>query len=72
MVATAITWIDGAHFEQAPPRRYPTTKRTEYAFAALRCRLAQDLGGEGFGIACADPGKPTQNPLIAAVMKLVA
>jgi hypothetical protein len=52
MAATAITWIDGAHFEQAPPRRCPTTKRTEYAFANLRCRLAQDLGGEGFGIDC--------------------
>jgi hypothetical protein len=72
LAATAITWIYGAHLEQAPPRRYAATKRTEYAFADLRRRLAQDLGGEGFGIACADPGKPTQNPLIAAVMKLVA
>jgi hypothetical protein len=72
MAATAITWIYGAHLEQAPPRRYPTTKRTEYAFADLRRRLAQDLGGEGFGIDCGGANKPTQNPLIAAVMKLVA
>jgi hypothetical protein len=46
MAATAITWIYGAHLEHAPPRRYSTTKRTEYAFADLRRRLAQDLGGE--------------------------
>jgi len=58
--------------EQAPPRRYPTIKRTEYAFADLRRQLAHDLGGEGFGIGCGDAGTPTQNPLIAAVMKLVA
>jgi hypothetical protein len=72
MVATAITWIYGAQLAKAPPRRYATTKRTEYAFADLRRRLAQDLGGEGFGIDCADPGKPPQNPLLAAVMALVA
>jgi len=52
MAATAITWIYGAHLEHAPPRRYSTTKRTEYAFADLRRRLAQDLGGEGFGSDC--------------------
>ena len=53
MAATAITWIYyGAHLEQAPPRRYSTNKRTEYAFADLRRQLAQDLGGEGFGIDC--------------------
>jgi hypothetical protein len=72
MVATAITWIYGAHLEQAPPRRYATTKRTEYAFADLRRRLAHDLGGEGFGIDCEDPGKPAKNWLLAAVMALVA
>ena len=72
MAATAITWIYGAHLEHAPPRRYPTTKRTEYAFADLRRRLAQDLGGEGFGIDCVGANRPTRNPLIAAVMALVA
>ena len=71
MAATAITWIYGAHLEHAPPRRYSTTKRTEYAFADLRRRLAQDLGGEGFGSDCGGASKPTQNPLIAAVMRLV-
>jgi hypothetical protein len=72
MAATAITWIYGEQLAKAPPRRYATTKRTEYAFADLRRRLAQDLGGEGFGIDCADPGKPVQNRLLAAVMALAA
>jgi hypothetical protein len=64
---------NGEHLAKAPPRRYAATKRTEYAFAGLRRRrLAQDLGGEGFGIDCADPGKPAQNPLLAAVVALVA
>ena len=72
MAATAITWIYGEQLAKAPPRRYATTQRIEYAFADLRRRLAQDLGGEGFGIDCADPGKPPQNPLLAAVMALVA
>jgi hypothetical protein len=39
MAATANTWIDGGHLEP-PLRRYPTTKRTKYAFANLQRRLA--------------------------------
>lgn len=72
MAATTITWIYGAHLHQAPPRRYATTKRTEYAFADLRRALAKDLGGQGFGIDCRVPGNPSRNPLISAVMDLVA
>jgi hypothetical protein len=72
MAATAIVWIYGAHLEKTPPRRYPTTQRTEYAFADLRRTLSKDLGGRGFGIDCAAGSKPTRNPLIAAVMELVA
>ena len=72
MAATTITWIYGAHLHQAPPRRYATAKRTEYAFADLRRALAKDLGGQGFGIDCRVPGNATRNPLIATVMDLVA
>jgi hypothetical protein len=72
MAATTIVWIYGAHLDQAPPRRYATAKRTEYAFADLRRVIAKDLGGRGFGIDCAAGRKPGRNPLIAAVMDLVA
>ena len=72
MAATTITWIYGAQLAKAPPRRYATAKRTEYAFADLRRALAKDLGGHGFGIGCEKSGKGVRNPLIGAVMDLVA
>jgi len=72
MAATAIVWIYGAHLDKAPPRRYATAKRTEYAFGDLRRSLAKDLGGRGFGMDCEGDGKAVRNPLIAAVMALVA
>jgi hypothetical protein len=72
MAATAIVWIYGAHLDKAPSRRYATAKRTEYAFGDLRRSLAKDLGGRGFGMDCAEDGKAVRNPLIAAVMALVA
>jgi hypothetical protein len=72
MVATTITWIYGASLEQAPARRYAAARRTEYAFADVRRALAHDLADVGFGVDCGDPGHGTRNPLIAAVMGLVA
>jgi hypothetical protein len=64
----AVAWIYGAHLHQAPPQRYATAKRTEYAFADLRRALAKDLDGGGFSIDCRMPGNATRNPLIAKVM----
>ena len=72
MAATTITWIYGAHLNKAPPRRYATAKRSEYAFADLRRELAKDLGGQGFGIDCLGSGNAPRNPLIATVRGLVA
>jgi hypothetical protein len=72
MAATTLTWIYGARLDKAPPRRYATAKRTEYAFADLRRALAKDFPSTGFGIDCAASAKTTRNPLIAAVMRLVA
>jgi hypothetical protein len=72
LAATTLTWIYGAHLEKAPPRRYATARRTEYAFGDLRRALAKDLGAQGFGIDCQGNDKTTRNPLIAAVMDLVA
>ncbi|EGV17650.1 transposase [Thiocapsa marina] len=66
IVASTITWIDAAGLEQAPARR------TKYAFADVRRALAHDLADVGFGVDCGDPGKGIRNPLIVAVMRLVA
>jgi len=72
MVATTITWIYAEHLKQAPIRRYASQNTNEYAFADVRRALARQLANEGFGIDCQDPGKPDRNPLISAVMRLVA
>lgn len=72
MASTAITWIYAAHLRKAPIRRYASRKTTEYAFADVRRSLAKRIENEGFGIDCHDPGKPNRNPLISAVMRLVA
>jgi hypothetical protein len=72
MVATTITWLYAAHLNHVPSRRYASQHTTEYAFADVRRALAKQLANEGFGIDCQDIGKPDRNPLIAAVMRLVA
>jgi hypothetical protein len=72
MAATTITWIYAAHLKQAPIRRYASQNTTEYTFADVRRSLARQLANEGFGIDCQDHRKPDQNPLISAVMRLVA
>jgi hypothetical protein len=72
MAATTLTWIYAAHLEQAPIRRYASQNTTEYTFADVRRTLTKDLANEGFGIDCQDHAKPDRNPLISAVMRLVA
>ena len=72
MVATTITWIYAEHLTQAPIRRYASQNTNEYTFADVRRSLAKQLANEGFGIDYQDPGKPDRNPLISAIMRLVA
>jgi hypothetical protein len=72
MAATAITWIYAAHLKQAPVRRYASNNTNEYAFGDVRRALAKEIGREGFGIVCHDPGKPDNKSLISVIMRLVA
>ena len=72
MAATTITWLYATQLPQAPKRRYAAQRTTEFAFADVRRALAMTLDGEGFGIDCPPTGKPPKNPLIAAVLRLVA
>ena len=72
MAATTITWLYAAQLPQAPKRRYAAQRTTEFAFADVRRALAMTLDGEGFGLDCPPSGKPPANPLIAAVLRLVA
>ena len=72
MAATTITWLYAASVDHAPARRYAAGRRTEYAFADVHRALAHDLADVGFGVDSGNPNYGTRNPLIAAVMGLVA
>ena len=72
MIATTITWIYGASRLKAPPRRYATNQRTEYAFADVRRALAHEFSDQGFGAVCPESNKSRKNPLIATLLDLVA
>jgi hypothetical protein len=72
MAATTLTWLYAEHLEQAPARRCASENTTEYAFADVRRTLAKDHANEGFGIERQDRAKPDRNPLVSAVMRLVA
>jgi hypothetical protein len=72
MAATTLAWLYAEHLKQAPMRRYASKNTAEYAFADVRRVLAKELANEGFGINCQHHAKPDQNPLISAVMRLVA
>ena len=72
MLATTLTWIYAEHLNQAPIRRYASQHTTKYTFADVRRSLAKQIANEGFGIGYQDLGKPLRNPLISAIMRLVA
>jgi hypothetical protein len=72
MAATTITWIYAEHLPQAPARRYASKNTTEYAFADVRRALASVLAKESFDADWQHVEKPSQNPLIRVVMRLVA
>jgi len=72
MAATTITWIYAEHLPHAPARRYASKNTTEYAFADVRRALASALAQESFDADWQHVEKPSQNPLIRVVMRLVA
>ena len=73
LAATTITWLYSTHLPQAPKRRYAAQRANEFAFADVRRALpAMALDGESFGLDCPTAGNPPTNPLITAVLRLVA
>lgn len=72
MLATSLVWLYAAYCPAPPDRRYHSEHTKEFAFADVRRALSRSFAEEGFGIVCADPGKPPRNPLIATIMDLVA
>jgi len=72
MMATTLVWIYADRLSHTPARRYATKERTEFAFGDVRRLIASVIAKEGFDSLCIKSHKPTQNPLMAAILRLVA
>ncbi len=72
MMATTLVWIYADRLSHTPARRYITKERTEFAFGDVRRLIASVIAKEGFDSVCIKPPKPTQNPLMATILRLVA
>ena len=72
MMATTLVWIYAARISHTPARRYATRERTEFAFGDVRRLISKVIGDEGFDSLCIKSPKPTKNPLMAAILRLVA
>jgi hypothetical protein len=72
MMATTLVWIYADRLSHTPARRYATNERKEFTFGDVRRLIAGVIAKEGFDSLCIKPPKPTQNPLMAAILRLVA
>jgi len=72
MMATTLVWIYADRLSHTPARRYATNERTEFTFGDVRRLIAGVISRESFDTLCIKSHKPTQNPLMATIMRLVA
>jgi len=72
MMATTLVWIYADRILHTPARRYATNDRTEFAFGDVRRLISSAIAKQGFDRLCVESTKPTQNPLIATILRLVA
>jgi len=72
MMATTLVWIYADRIRHTPARRYATNDRTEFAFGDVRRLISSAIAKQGFDRLCVESTKPTQNPLIATILRLVA
>ena len=72
MMATTLVWIYADRISHTPARRYATNDRTEFAFGDVRRLISTVIAKEGFDSLCIESPKPKQNPLMAAILRLVA
>ena len=72
MMATTLVWIYADRISHTPARRYTTKQRTEFAFGDVRRLMSSVIGKEGIDSLCIESTKPTKNPLIATILRLVA
>ena len=72
MMATTLVWIYADRISHTPTRRYATHDRTDFAFGDVRRLISSVIAKQGFDRLCVESSKPTKNPLIATILRLVA
>ncbi|MBN4053175.1 transposase, partial [bacterium AH-315-L15] len=72
MMAATIIWLYADHLEQAPKRCYAVNNRQHFAFSDARKLITQAALDKDFLTLCHKSPKPTQNPFISALLRLVA
>ncbi|SER56663.1 Transposase DDE domain-containing protein, partial [Nitrosomonas sp. Nm51] len=72
MMTTAITWIYADRLDKTPQRCYAVNNRSHFAFSDVRKLITRDALDKDFVTFCPKPGKPGQNSLINALLRMVA
>ncbi len=72
MMATTITWIYACMLERTPTRRHAVQGRKHFAFSDVRRSIAKDALADDFAILCPPPGKPADNSVVAALLRMAA
>ena len=72
MMATAVTWIYASRLQKTPSRRHAVHGRNHFAFSDVRRSIAKAALADDFSILCPPPGKPVDNSVGAALLRLVA
>ena len=72
MMATTITWVYACKLEKTPNRRHAVHGRKHFAFSDVRRALAKAALSKDFTILCPPPGKPADNSVINALLRLAA
>ena len=70
MTAT-VTWIYADRIDFTPQRCYAANNRKHFAFCDVRKPITQAALHKDFVILCPIPGKPSQNSLIGALLRMV-
>jgi len=72
MMATTITWVYARKLEKTPNRRHAVHGRKHFAFSDVRRALAKADLSKDLTILCLPPGKPADNSVVNALLRLAA
>jgi len=72
MMATSIIWIYACRVTNTPNRRHAVHGRDHFAFSDVRRMVTKAALDDNFALLCPPPGKPADNSVIAALLRLAA